>query len=259
MSTEEPLYRTGICPNCPPAAHSRLLFAEPEYQGADFEGGKLASYTEVNVLSLFRCEGCKSAAFYKTNVETGCSIEDIDCYDPGWAIKMAMSDEFRDLSTRIYYSPLFSATPQESLKEKPSSVPEKVRKIYEEALRVKDEPNSFAVQIRRALEAICIDRGEQGKNLNDDLIRLSEAGVFPPIVAEIAQELRDVGNTGAHAKPRDVGDEQVQAIDDFFNLVATYVYEMPASLEAYRKRLAPEIHEITSEEIPEITFADGVN
>jgi hypothetical protein len=159
MSTEEPLYRTNVCPNSPPDAHSRLLFAEPEYQGTFFVGGKLAAYTEVNVLSLFRCEGCKAASLYKTNVQGGCSIEDID-YDPGWAIKMAMSDEFRDLSTRIYYSPLFSATPQESLKEKPSSVPEKVRTIYEGALRVKAEPNPFAVQIRKALEAICLDQGK---------------------------------------------------------------------------------------------------
>jgi len=121
----------------------------------------------------------------------------------------------------------------------PSSVPANVRKIYDTALDVRAEPNSFAVQIRRALEAICIDRGEPGKNLRDDLEELSKAGVFPPIVAEIAHELRDIGNTGAHAKAQDVEDKQTQAIDDFFHLVVNYVYEAPARLEAHRRLLRP--------------------
>src|SRR5207244_1118645 len=122
----------------------------------------------------------------------------------------------------------------------PSSVPKNICRIYDRALKVRSKPNSFAVQIRRALEAICIDRGEPGKNLHDDLENLSKAGVFPPIVAEIAHELRNIGNTGAHVKTHDVEDTQVQALDDFFHLVVNYVYEAPARLESYRKLLRPQ-------------------
>src|SRR2546429_6860768 len=37
-----------------------------------------------------------------------------------------------------------------------NAVPAQVKEAYERASRVKNEPNSFAVQIRRALEAICL-------------------------------------------------------------------------------------------------------
>jgi hypothetical protein len=129
------------------------------------------------------------------------------------------------------------------------TVPPRVREAYSRALRVKSEPNSFAVQIRRALEVICIDRGEDGKNLKDDLNNLSKAGVFPPIVAEIANELRYIGNTGAHVKPQTVKAEHIQAIDDFFHIVVNYVYEAPARLNAYRRLLSPQLPELTSGEI----------
>ncbi len=130
-------------------------------------------------------------------------------------------------------------------------VPPEVNRAYIRALKVKHEPNSFAVQIRRALEAICIDRGETGKNLNEDLKNLSQAGVFPPVVTEIAQELKNIGNTGAHVKLQTVKDDQVQVIDDFFHLVVKYVYDAPASLETYRRLLIPEI--------PGITLDDAFN
>ena len=126
------------------------------------------------------------------------------------------------------------------------AVPPQVKEAYERALTVRAEPNSFAVQIRRALEAICIDRGERGDNLNEDLGKLATAGVFPPIVAEIARELRQIGNTGAHVKPRTVEQEQAEAIDDFFHDVVRYVYDAPANLKAYRGLLDFELPDFSS-------------
>jgi hypothetical protein len=54
-------------------------------------------------------------------------------------------------------------------------VPEKIKSLYQRALKAKRiEPNSFAVQIRQALEAVCIDQDEPGRNLNADLLQLSK-------------------------------------------------------------------------------------
>ena len=47
-----------------------------------------------------------------------------------------------------------------------SSVPDAIAKVYQEAYRIKRiAPNAYAVQIRRALEAICEDRGGDERNI----------------------------------------------------------------------------------------------
>src|SRR6185369_2635426 len=91
-------------------------------------------------------------------------------------------------------------------------VPQTIQSIYHKALKVRHEPDSFAVKVRHALEAICKDQGERGR-LADALSNLSKKGLFPPIIAEIAKEIRIIGNTGAHGKSGGVEMEQVQAID----------------------------------------------
>lgn len=230
MTQDEPLFQIGICPNCPPQAEQRFLFATEERHGAITEQGRIVAYNLVETRSLFRCEKCGSSLLYSTILDSpgGISVEDLNLSDPAEVAELDPTT-FQELSTLEW--------PTKRIL--PSSVPKSVQKHYNRALEVRAEPNSFAVQIRRALEAICIERGERGKNLNDDLERLSKAGVFPPIVAEIAHELRDVGNTGAHAKSQEVKEKQIQAIDDFFHLVVNYVYEAPARLEEYRNLLNP--------------------
>jgi hypothetical protein len=235
MSTEEPRYRTGACPNCPPDAHQRLLFATAEYQGTFFEGGKLAGYTEVNVLSLFRCEGCKAALLYKTNVEGGCSIEDIDCYGPGWEAEWAMSDEFRDLSTPVYSSTLFSSTFKRPDKENSildPSTADLVRSCYEIGTRVRPiSKDLYVVQLRKALEAVCKDRGvpeylAAGKRANlyqqiEELAKHNKAG---EVISKVAHELRDVCNRGAHYSDAEVTDGEIRRLEHLLALVTNHVY-----------------------------------
>jgi len=79
-------------------------------------------------------------------------------------------------------------------------------------------------------------------------LELANDGVFPPVLADIAHELRGIGNVGAHPKDVDVLEEQVSAIDDFFHLVISYVYEAPARLEEYRRLYRPDLPEIVSED-----------
>lgn len=199
---------------------------------------------------FFVCELCKHPLLYY--------LETSDGYPDAEEAEYGSSDASDEDTRMFFHSGGFEHAGVELVWPKPSpepalseAVPPKIKAAYNRALKVKAEPNSFAVQIRRALEAICIDQGQAGKNLNEDLKNLSRAGVFPPIVAEIAHELRAIGIIGAHVKPQAVEDDQVKAIDDFFRLVVAFVYEAPANLEAYRKRLNPEL--------PEITLDDAVN
>ncbi len=226
-----PRYQLSICPSCPSDAEQELLFAVNDYEQPVTECGRIVAYQYWWTLSLFRCQRCNGTLLYSTETEfPGPFYLNDDTWsdvDPEEVVELTAADFLR-LSTLLW--PTLGRL-------LPSSVPKNVCQIYDRALKVRAEPNSFAVQIRRALEAICIDRGEPGRNLHDDLENLSKPGVFPPVVAEIAHALRDVENTGAHVKTHDVEDKQVQALDGFFHLVVNYVYEAPAKLESYRKLL----------------------
>jgi len=61
-----------------------------------------------------------------------------------------------------------------------NKLPEIVRKCYVEAIRVKNNaPNAFAMLIRKALEAICADKGILKGNLYDKNNLLSEMNLIP--------------------------------------------------------------------------------
>ena len=114
------------------------------------------------------------------------------------------------------------------------SVPERVAHIYSEAIRVKYiSPNSFAVQIRRALEAICLDRDVSEGALASKLKVLSDRGEIPSNLSGATDILRLVGNLGAHADEIDVHPLQAMAIDDFFKAIVDYVYVSPARIERF--------------------------
>jgi hypothetical protein len=118
------------------------------------------------------------------------------------------------------------------------SVPERVAKIYKEAARIKNlAPNAFAVQIRRALEALCEDRGAQKGVLQKQLKELAERGEIPTKLAELTDVLRLVRNIGAHASDDEVKPWQVFTIDEFFRAVIEYVYVAPGKLDEYKRSL----------------------
>jgi hypothetical protein len=115
------------------------------------------------------------------------------------------------------------------------SIPVGVAKIYGEAARIKMiAPNAFAVQIRRALEAVCEDRGAQSGNLQKRLKDLSERGEIPTVLAQVSDALRLLGNVGAHATANSIRPWQVYAIDDFFRAIVEYVYVAPSKLREFQ-------------------------
>lgn len=119
-----------------------------------------------------------------------------------------------------------------------SSVPTKIARVYEEAFRIKEvAPNAFAVQIRRALEAICEDREATGGNLQKKLDHLTQKGDIPQVLSEASDVLRLVGNIGAHGIDESVHPLQVIALDDFFRAIVEYVYVAPSKLEEFKERM----------------------
>jgi hypothetical protein len=117
-------------------------------------------------------------------------------------------------------------------------VPQTIREVYAEAVRIKEiAPNAFAVQIRRALEALCEDRVAKGRSLAEKLKDLSVKVEIPPVLAEMTDVLRLIGNIGAHGIGESVHPLQASAIDEFFKAVIEYVYVAPAKLRTFKKEM----------------------
>lgn len=124
-----------------------------------------------------------------------------------------------------------------------SAVPRQVAAIYEEAVRIRElAPNAFAVQIRRALEALSADRGIKKGTLQVQLSELAKNGDIPPTLAKASNLLRMIGNVGAHATTESVHPLLATAIDQFFRAVVEYVYVAPKRLEDFQRQMDRYIH-----------------
>jgi len=143
--------------------------------------------------------------------------------------------------------PRFRSAALETIEEKqlwppplslPSEVPERVRKIYEEARLVKRSPSSFVVQIGRALEAMAKEKNAQGKTLSDRLNWLVCQGLLPQVLGEMGHINRIFRNWGAHDADTDVGQEDVEIVDEFFRAIVEYLYIAPTKVRRIQTLIA---------------------
>lgn len=115
-------------------------------------------------------------------------------------------------------------------------LPDTVAQLYEEALRTKPASlSSFAVGVRRTLEAIADDTGYNTGPLASRLQQMALANVLPPVVQEIATVLRVLGNKGAHYD-EDITLEEANTLSKFLQLLIEYLYVVPAELQRIRQR-----------------------
>jgi hypothetical protein len=119
-----------------------------------------------------------------------------------------------------------------------AGLPEKVAKAYEAALSVQSiEPNAYAVLIGRLLEVIAVEEGVESKRLVDQVRALSAADRIPPVLAEMADQLRQIRNFGAHAAAGEVMPDDVPVIAEFADAILEYLYRAPSKVAAVKARL----------------------
>jgi hypothetical protein len=117
-------------------------------------------------------------------------------------------------------------------------LPEKVRREYEEALKVRNiNRNAYAVLIGRVLDSVCFDKGASGKDLSKRLERLRENAALPDILLEIAHGLRLIRNVGAHVTQAEITEIDVIRATEFCEMVLDYLYRLPSKTEALKKTL----------------------
>lgn len=119
----------------------------------------------------------------------------------------------------------------------PKAVPENIRKIYKEAVLVKNiSPTAYVILARKVLEEICVEQGISDKNLSLALKKLAQNNIIPKTLSDATTLIRLVGNTGAHASNQIISVPQVWAIDDFLKAVVEYIYVAPKKIEEFKNR-----------------------
>ncbi len=120
-----------------------------------------------------------------------------------------------------------------------SPLPYKVGQAYQAALKVqKVEPNAFAVLVGRTIEVICYQEKASGKVLADKIKNLADTGRIPQVLADMAKQLKQLRNLGAHADSEDeITKEDVPTIREFIDAILEYLYIAPNKIKKLEERL----------------------
>ncbi|WP_338627577.1 DUF4145 domain-containing protein [Clostridium baratii] len=97
-------------------------------------------------------------------------------------------------------------------------MPEKVKEIYNEARDVfPASPKASAALLRLALQYLCIELGEKGRNINTDIGEMVKKGL-PVEVQQALDIVRVVGNNAVHPGELDLNDDK-EVARTLFNIV----------------------------------------
>ena len=95
-----------------------------------------------------------------------------------------------------------------------------------------------AVMCRRALEAVCKDKGAMKRTLAANLEHLQERGTIDARLYEWADALRLVGNDAAHNVDEFMSKEDAKDGLDFTRAIIEYVYTFTDAFEKFKARRA---------------------
>ncbi|MEH7331010.1 hypothetical protein CN330_12140 [Priestia megaterium] len=125
-------------------------------------------------------------------------------------------------------------------------IPKNVAGAFEAALKVRQIDGAVcAIAIRRTLEMMCKDKGEEGRNLYSMLKSLSDKGVLPPILNDMASVLREIGNAAAHADEEKFNHDLVPSMVEFTKIILDYVYNLPKQIEQIQDRIGKKTAKVT--------------
>lgn len=121
-------------------------------------------------------------------------------------------------------------------------LPRSVKNAFEAALKVKNIDTSISlIALRRTLEMVCIDKGERNGTLYDKLKALSEKGILPPILDDMAKVLRELGNIAAHEEGVNFDQYDLENLYEFTETILNYLYKYPIELELIQHKLAQKL------------------
>lgn len=108
------------------------------------------------------------------------------------------------------------------------NAPEIVINPYKEATKCyrAQAYEACVIMCRKGIEAICEDKGETKGNLAEKLRKLKEKKVLEDTLYNWTNELRLIGNDGAHSHNQIVTQQDAKDSLDFFDALITYLYHL---------------------------------
>lgn len=82
------------------------------------------------------------------------------------------------------------------------------------------------IMCRKGIEAICTDKGEMKGNLAEKLQKLKEKKILEETIYNWSNELRLIGNDGAHSHGKSIDKQDAKDSIDFFDALITYLYHL---------------------------------
>lgn len=126
--------------------------------------------------------------------------------------------------------------PKKILVEQPNEdLNEDIQADYLEAANVlSDSPRSAAAILRLALQKLCKQLGENGKNINDDIGELVKKGLNPTIQKSL-DSLRITGNNAVHPGELDLTEDIDRVIKLFglVNFIAEKMITEPKEIDSF--------------------------
>jgi hypothetical protein len=118
-----------------------------------------------------------------------------------------------------------------------SDVPQNIADIYSEAVvaLAAGIPRSASLMARATIEAITVDKGENPSHkLIQRIKNLVTRGELTPALGDWADQVRLLGNSGAHDINTPVDRADAKQLIDFIRELLRYLYELPAELTRRR-------------------------
>lgn len=119
-------------------------------------------------------------------------------------------------------------------------LPDIVRESYEEAVKCENAKAHVAqvVMVRRALEAVVKEHEPSARTLHAGLKAMSTNGLVSQELADWSNQLRVIGNLGAHPTKETVGYADATEALDFLQAMLEILYDLRPKFEIMRKRRA---------------------
>jgi hypothetical protein len=122
-----------------------------------------------------------------------------------------------------------------------SETPAQVKRIYDEAAAIYSKsPRGAAALLRLAIQVLCRELGETGKNINDDIASLVKKGL-PTIVQQSLDIVRVTGNDAVH--PGQIDTDNVDTVTNLFqlvNIIVEYMIDLPKKVSGIYSQLPPD-------------------
>ena len=119
-----------------------------------------------------------------------------------------------------------------------ANAPEIILKPYREAIKCYRTTayEACVIMCRKGIEAICHNKGEKNGVLNTKLKKLKDKGILSDTFYEWSNELREIGNIGAHSHDIEIVKQDAKDILEFFEALILYLYHLVDKYEEYLKR-----------------------